>query len=172
MARGLMTVEQILTALADGPSRIAEHTAGLSRAQLHVAPAPGEWSANEVLAHLRSCADVWGDCITTILQQDKPTIRAVNPRAWIERTDYLEQEFQISLQAFTVQRTALLKVLKLLSPEAWSRSATVTGAGKALERTVYSYADWMAEHERPHLKQITRIASAVHRPEEHARKKT
>ena len=110
MPRGLMTVEQILTALAGGPSRIAEQTAGLTKTQLHTAPGPGEWSANEVLAHLRSCADVWGDCIATILHQHQPVIRAINPRTWIERTDYPEQEFRSSLLAFTAQRTALLRV--------------------------------------------------------------
>jgi hypothetical protein len=171
VARGLLTVAQILNALAKGPARIADYTSGLTRARLHTAPRPGEWSANKVLAHLRSCADVWGDCIATILQQENPTIRAVNPRGWIQKTDYLEQEFRSSLQAYTAQRTALLSVLELLSPDAWSRSARVTGAGKALERTVYSYADWMAEHERPHLKQIRRIADVL-RPEEYARKKT
>jgi hypothetical protein len=161
LPRGIMTAAQILTELAAGPSRLAEHTAGLTKAQLHAAPGPGEWSANEVLAHLRSCADVWGDCIATILHQDKPTIRAINPRTWIERTDYPEQDFRTSLQAFTAQRTALLKVLQSLRPSAWSRSARVTGAGKALERTVQSYAEWMAEHERPHVKQIKRIASRM-----------
>ena len=161
MPRGVMTVEQILTALAEGPPRIAEHTVGLTRAQLHAAPAPGEWSANEVLAHLRSCADVWGDCIATILREENPTIRAVNPTTWIKSTDYPEQEFRSSLLAFTAQRTALLRRLEPLSPDAWSRSATVTGAGKALERTVYSYAGWMVNHERPHLKQIKRIASTM-----------
>jgi hypothetical protein len=166
-----MTVAQILSALAEGPSRIADYTSGLTRAQLHTAPGAGEWSANEVLAHLRSCADVWGDCIATILQRENPTIRAVNPRGWIQKTDYLEQEFRSSLRAYTAQRTDLLSVLELLSPDAWSRSVRVIGAGKALERTVYSYADWMAEHERPHLKQIRRIAGAL-RPEEYARKKT
>jgi hypothetical protein len=93
------------------------------------------------------------------------------PPGWIEKTDYSEQDFRSSLQAFTAQRTALLKMLEPLSPEAWSRSASVTSAGTALERTVYSYADWMAEHERPHLKQIRRIADAL-RPEAYARKKT
>ena len=162
MPRGLMTVEQILTALTEGPPRIAKYAAGLTKAQLHAAPGPGEWSANDVLAHLRSCADVWGDCIATILHQDKPTIRAVNPRTWIERTDYLEQKFQSSLKAFTAQRSGLLKVLKSLSPKTWSRSATITGAGKPFERTVQSYAEWMAEHERPHVKQIKRIAITIH----------
>jgi len=161
MTSSLPTAEQLLAALAAAPPRIAEITAGLTAAQLRAAPAPGEWSANEVLAHLRACADVWGGCAATILGQDRPTIRAVNPRTWIKGTDYLELEFQPSLQAFADQRAALLVVLEPLGSEAWARSATVTGAGRALERTVEFYAQWMAKHERPHLKQIQRIAGAV-----------
>jgi hypothetical protein len=143
------------------PSRIAEFTVGLTEAQLHTAPSPGEWSANEVLAHLRSCADVWGNCIDIIINQDRPTIRAVNPRTWIKSTNYPEQKFQPSLHAFTVQRANLLVVLESLKPKTWSRPATVTGAGKPLELTVQSYAERMAVHERPHVKQIQRIASTI-----------
>ncbi|HEU4327701.1 MAG TPA: DinB family protein [Roseiflexaceae bacterium] len=152
---------QLLAMLAAGPPRIAELTAGLTAAQLLAAPAPGEWSANEVLAHLRSCADVWGDCIATILREDYPTIRAVNPRTWVKSTDYHEQAFQPSLEAFAAQRTALLALLEPLPPDAWSRAARVTVAGRPLERTVHSYAQWMATHERPHLKQFQQIAKTL-----------
>jgi hypothetical protein len=129
---------------------------------LHAAPNPDEWSANAVLAHLRACADVWGNCIVAIIDQDRPTLRAVNPRTWIKKTDYLEQEFQPSLHAFAVQRTDLLAVLEPLAHEGWSHAATVTGAGKVLERTVLFYARWLAGHERPHLKQIKRIVNTMH----------
>ena len=156
-----LTIEQVLTLLAETPPHIARLTAGLAPAQLHTAPDPDEWSANDVLAHLRACADVWGDCIEVILAQDTPTIRTVNPRTWIRKTDYLEQEFQPSLHAFATQRTDLLKVLEPLAPEGWSRTATVTGAGKVLERTVLFYARWLAGHERPHLKQIQRIVNTM-----------
>ncbi len=161
MPRTSLTIGQILSVLRETPSRIAELTVGLTSAQLHAAPAPDEWSANEVLAHLRACADVWGECLVTIINQDTPTIRAVNPTTWIKRTNYLEQKFQPSLQAFTVQRTDLLAVLEPLRHEIWLRSATVTGAGKVLERTVQSYAQRMAVHERAHLKQIKHIASTM-----------
>lgn len=157
-----LSIEQILTLLASGPSQIAESTTELTEAQLHHASSPGEWSANEVLAHLRSCADVWGNCIVRIINDDTPTIRAVNPRTWIESTDYREQKFQPSLKAFTVQRNDLLSILGPLKPTIWSRSATITGAGKPLVRTVQFYARWMATHERPHLKQIKRIANTLH----------
>ena len=161
MRSRLLSVEQILTILSGSPQRIAALTAGLVPAQLHTAPSRNEWSANDVLAHLRACADVWGDCIEVILAQDTPTIRTVNPRTWIRKTDYLEQEFQPSLHAFATQRTDLLKVLEPLAPEGWSRTATVTGAGKVLERTVLFYARWLAGHERPHLKQIQRIVNTM-----------
>lgn len=157
----LLTIEQILSILAGTPPRLAALTAGLAPARLHTPPNPGEWSARDVLAHLRSCADVWGDCIEVILARDKPTIQAVNPRTWIKKTDYLEQEFQPSLRAFTTQRTGLLALLGPLAPEAWSRAATVTGAGKPLVRTVHSYAQWLATHERPHVKQIERIVNTM-----------
>src|SRR5437868_3301754 len=121
-----LAIEQILTILAETPPRIGTLTTGLVEAQLHTTPKHNEWSANDVLAHLRSCADVWGNCIVAIIAQDRPTLRAVNPRTWIKQTDYLEQEFQPSLHAFATQRIDLLAVLEPLAPEGWARSATVT----------------------------------------------
>jgi hypothetical protein len=156
-------IEQILTLLAETPPRIAAFTVGLTPTQLHTAPSQGEWCANDVLAHMRSCADVWGNCIAAIIAQDRPTLRAVNPTTWIKSTDYLEQEFQSSLQAFATQRADLLARLKLLAPADWLRTATVTGAGKVLERSVHFYAQWLARHEQPHLKQIKRIADTMHK---------
>jgi hypothetical protein len=157
----LFTSAQVLTMLAATPPRITALTAGLTPAQLQTAAAPDQWSANEVLAHLRACADMRGNCIVEIIAHDHPTLRAINPRTWINKTDYREQPFQRSLDAFTVQRADLLAVLEPLAPEGWARAATVTGAGKVLERTVLFYAQWLAEHERPHLKQIERIARTM-----------
>jgi hypothetical protein len=96
-----------------------------------------------------------------MISEDMPTLRAVNPRTWIKKTDYLELEFRHSLRSFATQRADLLAVLEPLPHEGWSRSATVTGAGKPLQRTVLFYAQWLARHERPHVKQIERI---VNRP--------
>lgn len=147
--------------LADAPRRIAALTKGLSEAQLHRAPERGEWSANEVLAHLRACADTRGGAIHTILASDHPTFRAVNPRTWLEETDYLDLAFRPSLRAFTRQRAGLVGVLKALPRKGWSRAATVTGAGRPLERTVLEYAAWVAVHERPHLKQLADLVERV-----------
>jgi hypothetical protein len=160
---GSLTIEQVLTLLAATPPRLAALTAGRAPAQLQTPPHPEEWSANDVLAHLRACADVWGGCIEAIIAHDMPALRAVNPRPWIQKTDYREQAFQPSLHAFATQRTQLLAVLEPLPPAGWARAATITGAGKVLERTVLSYAQWLALHERPHVKQIERIVNTLPR---------
>ena len=162
MPSRLFTSAQVLTMLAAPPPRITALTAGLAPAPLQTAPAPDQWSANEVLAHLRACADMWGNCIVEIIAHDHPTLRAINPRTWINETDYLEQEFRPSLRSFATQRANLLAVLEPLPHEGWSRAATVTGAGKPLVRTVLVYAQWLAGHERPHLKQIERIVNTMH----------
>jgi len=160
VARQLMTIEQILSILRQTPDRLTELTAGVIGSQLHVAPEPGEWSVAEVLAHLRSCADVWGDVIETIVVTDHPTIRAVNPTTWIKTTDYREIEFARSLQAFTEQRHRLLGLMGHLPNDGWSRSATVLGAGNPLELTVRSYADRLARHERTHWRQVAKTVKA------------
>jgi hypothetical protein len=159
--RRSLTIEQVLVLLAETPPRLAALTAELAPAQLRTAPTDDEWSANDVLAHLRACADVWGNCIAAMIAEDTPTLRAVNPRTWIKKTDYCDLEFRPSLRSFATRRADLLAVLEPLPLEGWSRAATVTGAGKVLERTVLSYAQRLARHEWPHLKQIERIVHTV-----------
>jgi len=158
----LLATEQILTILAETPPRIVALTASLAPAQLHSAPDPDEWSASDVLAHLRACNDVWGNNMLVIIAEDRPTLRGVNPRAGIKKTDYREQEFQPSLSTFATQRADLLAVLESLPPEGWSRTATVIDMiGRPLARTVLYYADGLARHERTHVKQIERIVNTM-----------
>jgi hypothetical protein len=102
---------------------------------------------------------MWGKYIETIVAEDRPTFRAMNPTTWIKSTNYPELDFAPSFRAFAKQRAELLALLRPLPKTAWSRSATVTGAGRPRERTVLEYARWLANHERTHLKQIARIVS-------------
>jgi hypothetical protein len=113
-----------------------------------------------VLAHLWSCGEVWGGCIRRVLAEDVPTIRAVNPRTWLAATEHRERGFAQHLALFQASRAELLPVLRGLSAADWERRAVVVGAGRPLERTVLSYAVWLASHERPHLRQLERAVPA------------
>ena len=160
VTRDALSIERVLAMVRDAPAQIEQCTADLTPAQLHTAPSDGEWSVNEVLAHLRSCSDVWGDAARGIAG-GTTELRAVNPRTWIKSTDYPDQPFHASFEVYRSQRIELVAFLEALPRGVWSNAARVTGAGKPLQRTVHSYAGSIALHERPHLKQIRRTADTV-----------
>jgi len=151
-----LPADELLTLLRDHPRRVAEATRGVAAAELQTAP-DGEWSAVEVLAHMRSCGDMWGGAIESILAAEHPTIKAINPRRWIESTNYRDLTFKRSFHVYETQRKRLIATLEGLRPKEWGRGATVTGAGKPLELTVHSYVQRLAVHERAHVKQIERL---------------
>ncbi|MFL5641012.1 MAG: DinB family protein [Chloroflexota bacterium] len=162
MARGDLTVDEIMVILPVTVGRLEELTASLTPARLSLSPEPGAWSINDVLAHLRACHDVLGGNMLRILREDRPTWRAMNPRTWMTQTDYPDWDFASALTAFSRQRAELLTVLEPLDAAAWSRTAGVTGLpGGMVERDVRYYGSWMAAHERAHVKHIARVAAAV-----------
>ena len=157
-----LTIDEIMAILPETPDRLAELTDSLTQTQLHAPPEPDSWSVNDVLAHLRACHDVLGGYTLRILAEDKPTWKGISPRAWLKKTDYPRWEFGPALEVFKRQRAELLAVLEPLPADAWERTATVTGmVGETYERSARYYADWMAGHERAHLKSLPRIVAAV-----------
>jgi hypothetical protein len=156
-----MTVPQVLEQLRTTPLRLREITTGVPPETLRTPPGPDEWSASDVLAHLRACSDKWGECATRIVQEDHPQLRATNPVVWITKTNYPDLEFGPSLRAFVRQRKALLAVLDQLEDEDWLRTGTLVGAGKPVDLTAHSYAERLARHERSHVKQIAKAVSAL-----------
>ena len=52
-------------------------------------------------------------------------------------------------------------MLEGLEPDDWLRTGTLVGAGRPVELTALSYAERLARHERPHVKQIARAVAAL-----------
>ena len=151
-----MDIELLVAGLADTPRRIADLAAGRGDVELRSRPSEEAWSAREILAHLRACADVWGKAIDRMLAENGPTIRHLSPRSWIRKTDYLETEFWPALESFAEQRRMLVEALSGLDPLGWSRTATVTSPGNRRSATVLTYAERMRDHELRHLDQLRR----------------
>lgn len=146
----------ILLALAATPKEIARIARGRSEAALQRPPAPDAWSARDIVAHLRACADVWGGSIGRMIAENRPAIRYVSPRGWIKKTDYLNQSFAASLRAFAQVRRGLIDTLDGLDAAGWSRRATLTGTSQGRDATVVGYAKRIADHEVLHLGQLRR----------------
>ena len=112
-----------------------------------------------------TCHDVLGGNMLRIVREDHPARKGMSPRAWQNQTDYFEWQFRPAFEVFRAQRAELLEVLEPLPAEAWERTATVTGAiGECNEYSVLYYGDWMARHERSHLRHIARILKELGSP--------
>jgi hypothetical protein len=146
-------VTKILLGLEDAPIRIETTTSKISSAKLHLRSEKGSWSTNDILAHLRACADVWGNSIEAMLEHDMPILPSVHPRERLKETNYSEIDFQQSLKAFTSQRRKLLQTLKKLPFKDWSRGAMIGGR----VHTVFTQARRIAKHDSKHCEQIERL---------------
>lgn len=113
-------------------------------------PAPGEWSAVEVLAHLRAAAEVFSHSIYMFLLDDALTIPYIHPNQWWQMQGYTDVSFDENFQIFELNRRHLLRKLRSLTPEQWQRFGTI----KTQTRTVYGEMRRMALHEKGHYGQI------------------
>jgi hypothetical protein len=142
-----------LSLLSNTSRRLMKATQGFDDVRLQYKIDKKAWSVNDNLAHLRSCADVWGGSIEAMLVEDTPTLPYRHPRQWIKKTNYPDLLFYESFQAFRMQRKKLLKILKNLTFEDWSRAAII----KHREHTVFSETRRMALHEDVHCQQIEEL---------------
>jgi hypothetical protein len=152
-----LTPDGVMEILRTTVPQLDELTRGASQKRLTMVTDYG-WSVNDQLAHLRACHDVLGGNMLRIVREHHPAWRGMNPRAWQTQTDYFEWKFAPAFEAFRAQRAELLEVLEPLPASAWKRTATVSAPpGLVYEYSVLYYGDWMARHERSHLKHMARI---------------
>jgi hypothetical protein len=151
----------LLVALMIAPKRFMLLERRLSVVQLNHRASEDDWSVNDVLAHVRACADTWGKSIAAMLERDHPTLRYVSPRSWMKKSGYRELAYRESLRAYIEQRTALVKRLKQLRPEDWQRHALFTGTTRGHDQTVTSYVERITAHELEHCKQLDSLHQAL-----------
>ena len=143
-------IEKFVRILSETPLRVSRAITGVDQARLQAKADKRSWSVNDILAHLRSCADLWTHSIYAMLAENEPVFSDINERKWAKVARYTELPFHDSFQVFSLQRGSLLRVLKALPFEAWERSAIIFER----KHTVFTQTRRMAKHEQEHCEQI------------------
>lgn len=146
-------IQNYLRLLEETPQRISIVTCGVDESRLQFKADKKSWSVNDILAHLRSCSDLWSHSIYAMLAENEPVFSDISERKWAKVTRYAELPFAESFQAFSLQRENLLHVLRVLPFESWERSALINER----KPTVFSQARRMARHETEHCQQIEEL---------------
>ena len=138
--------DDLVERLAATPGRVAAAVAGRTPEALSAAP-DGEWSAVDVLAHLRASDDILSPRLVAMLVREEPALPAFDDRRWGEVMGYAESDFQELLATFTFRRAEQIRVLRQLTPADWQRVGIHEARGRiTLLETLRHLADHEVEH--------------------------
>lgn len=122
--------------------------------KLRKRPAPGKWSAGEIIAHLADCEIVTGWRMRQILGAPGIPIQPFDQDAWAAACHYEQRDPRKSLEQFRAAREGNLALLKSLAPEQWKHHGVHAERGvESLEHIVRL----MAGHDLNHLAQVEQI---------------
>ncbi len=158
--RGTQDRALLVSRLAESARRLATITGGVSDEVLDRAPAPGEWSARTVLAHLRDDEFmVMRPRIERIAVEDVPALAPFDEQAWAETRWRGGDSLDALLEGFRVQRVATVAILERLTEQEWRRLGSQPEIGTF---DLWWWVEHTLEHDEVHLAQAAR---ALGRPE-------
>jgi DinB superfamily len=142
-------------------------------AELGKRPDARNWSAKEILCHLRDVEELFQMRFHTIVALDEPRIlvlgatpdslapwriggsipHPLDPDRWVEERQYVRNDARLALASFRRRRAEVLTLLESLSGSEWRRGGIHLGRGRL------TLGDWVASlagHDDNHLDQFHR----------------
>jgi hypothetical protein len=142
---------KLIDQYAKGPERLRAALAQVPAEAMTWRPAPGEWSAHEVVCH---CADSETNAaarIRYLLVEKDPVIVGYHQAAWAVALDYHAHPLEPALATVVAVRANTAALLWRLADAAWLTEGRHTESGR------YTAEDWLriyAEHLEIHARQI------------------
>jgi len=148
-----MTQERIDRLLAT-PKVLAHLVVEASDAELDAEPAPGEWPARLILAHLRDDEFLcMRPALERALGEENPEILLLDGADWVARRNATRDRKDHILGDFALQRQASVAILRSLRDEDWARTLRHPRHG---EFTVSRLTDIWLAHSDEHVAQVER----------------
>jgi hypothetical protein len=152
--------DTLIRQYADGPRRLREALAKVPEAARTWRPAPGEWSAHEVVCH---CADSETNAyarIRFLVAEKEPVIQGYDEAEWARRFDYHALPLEAALTTDDAVRATTAALVRTLSEADWAKRGRHTESGP------YAAEDWLriyADHLENHARQIENNLAAWQR---------
>src|SRR3954466_3340121 len=152
---------KLITQYSDGYRVVAEALAGATDEELDARPAPGKWTAREVVHHLADSEMTSAVRLRLLLAGDPAIIHGYDQDEFARRLHY-ERPIAASLDAFKAARQTTAEILDRLSDADWLRAGTHTQSGR------YSVERWLeiyAAHAHNHAQQIRAARATRKKPQ-------
>ncbi len=147
--------QELIDRYKDGYRVVAEALSGATDDDLDRRPAPGKWTAREVVHHLADSEMTSAVRLRTLLATPNPEIVGYDQDEFARRLFY-DRPIEASLQAFKAARLATAEILERMSDADWAREGSHSEVGR------YTPERWLeiyGVHAHDHAGQI-RVARA------------
>ena len=143
--------DTLIARYAAGAARLTAALATVPAEAMKWRPAPGEWSAHEIVCH---CADSETNSyarIRYLLSETDPVILGYDQEEWARTFDYHAHPLEPALATVEAVRANTAALIRRLPDASWTREGRHTESGR------YTAEDWLriyAEHLEGHAGQI------------------
>ena len=142
--------KQLVDQYKDGYRVVAEALVGANDEELDARPAPGKWSAREIVHHLADSEMTSAVRLRLLLATDTPQILGYDQDEFARRL-YYDRPIDGSLDAFKSSRRTTAEILERMTEAEWGREGTHSEHGR------YTIGRWLeiyARHAHQHAEQI------------------
>jgi hypothetical protein len=151
------TRRRLIAQYKDGYRSVTEALAGATDAELDAHPAPGKWSAREIVHHLADSEMTSAVRLRLLLATEHPAITGYDENEFARRLHY-DRPIDASLEAFKAARRTSGEILDRLTESDWAREGTHSEVGRY---TMQRWLEIYAVHAHNHAGQIRRAREAA-----------
>jgi DinB superfamily len=144
------TRKKLIDQYKDGYRAVAEALVGAKDQELDVRPAPGKWTAREVVHHLADSEMTSALRLRMLLAVDGASIVGYDQDEFARRLHY-DRPIEASLEAFKAARRTTAEILDRMTDDEWRREGTHTEHGRY---TVERWLEIYSTHAHKHAEQI------------------
>jgi DinB family protein len=150
-------VEDLARRFAAGPAALRAAWARVPADARQWRPAPGKWSAHEVVLHCADAAVNTHARMRYLLAENDPVIVAYDQDGWATALDYHAHPVDLAFGAIDAIIANTLPMVRTLTPAQFARSGRHTEVGPI---TLGSWIEYYADHLTTHARQIDRNVAA------------
>jgi hypothetical protein len=150
------TRQALIDQYRDGYNEVTAALEGATDADLDRRPAPGKWTAREIVHHLADSEMTSAIRLRRQIAEENPTIVGYDQEQFARALKY-DRPIASSLAAFRAARDTTTEILERLTEAEWARTGTHSESG------AYSELEWLeiyAAHAHGHAGQIRRARAS------------
>src|SRR6185295_14676728 len=141
--------KDLIAKYKDGYRVVSEALVGATDEELDARPAPGKWSAREIVHHLADSEMTAAVRLRLLVATERPAIAGYDQDEFVRRL-YYDRPIEASLDAFKAARRTTTEILERMTETDWAREGTHTEHGRY---TVERWLEIYSVHAHRHAEQ-------------------